>query len=306
MCRMTSSVIVRALLRLAAAIAVVTALGAGAAQASAAGLGPAAATGPASEGAAAPVPIGPELSAVSCPKPAFCLAVGSATSPAVNLMVPAAGIWNGRNWRWTSQPPQLLLIGWFTAVSCLSASHCIATGTGSHGVGFTDAWNGRSWRLLPSAGRPPVGDASALSCVTTSYCLAVGGGGPARPIAEFWNGTSWTRLHPVIPTGTTSITLDSVSCASITDCMATGTVTAGSAATALAETWNGSSWTVTAPPSGLAEFVGVSCPSSSECLAVGSISALQPASALWNGSTWATLSTPSPDPFAVPVSTEVG
>ena len=302
---MTSSVIVRALLRLAAAIAVVTALGAGAAQASAAGLGPAAATGPASEGAAAPVPIGPELSAVSCPKPAFCLAVGSATSPAVNLMVPAAGIWNGRNWRWTSQPPQLLLIGWFTAVSCLSASHCIATGTGSHGVGFTDAWNGRSWRLLPSAGRPPVGDASALSCVTTSYCLAVGGGGPARPIAEFWNGTSWTRLHPVIPTGTTSITLDSVSCASITDCMATGTVTAGSAATALAETWNGSSWTVT-PPSGLAEFVGVSCPSSSECLAVGSISALQPASALWNGSTWATLSTPSPDPFAVPVSTEVG
>jgi len=62
----------------------------------------------------------------------------------------------------------------------------------------------------------------------------------------------------------------------------------------LAETWDGSAWTLLTPPAGSSGLAGVSCPTASQCLAVGD----RAFAAVWNGSTWTTLSDPVPaNPF---------
>ncbi|HET9118726.1 MAG TPA: hypothetical protein VFN75_11735, partial [Pseudonocardiaceae bacterium] len=70
---------------------------------------------------------------------------------------------------------------------------------------------------------------------------------------------------------------------------------------ALAEVWNGSSWSVmdAASPTTNTELNAISCPSASFCVAVGQYvtsdgSAEQSLSEVWNGSTWAAITAPSP------------
>jgi hypothetical protein len=80
-------------------------------------------------------------------------------------------------------------------------------------------------------------------------------------------------VHPA-PAGATDTYLDAVSCASTTACTAVGHyLTATNAYAMLAETGNGTSWTVqSAPtPSGttIAGLTGISCTSTSACTAVG-------------------------------------
>jgi Fibronectin type III domain len=90
--------------------------------------------------------------------------------------------------------------------------------------------------------------------------------------------------------------IKSISCSSTTSCMAVGTMYDGTSQRALAEQWNGSSWTTvptynTAPTDDNNLF-GVSCPSATWCIAVG----MSPAGALieqWNGSSWTNVPSPA-------------
>src|SRR5262249_41903280 len=152
----------------------------------------------------------------------------------------------------------------------------------------------------------PVGAAenqlNGIACPATGRCMAVGTAGPTRGVASTealrWNGTRW-RIQP-IPT-VPGASLNAVSCASPSACMAVGESDSG----VLAERWNGNKWTIVPSPtpagavsSGLG---GISCLSLSFCMAAGAYSTNSspdgPAKSFterWNGQKWAIAPTPTP------------
>jgi hypothetical protein len=94
----------------------------------------------------------------------------------------------------------------------------------------------------------------------------------------------------------------SVSCSSAASCMAVGSVADLSGNRhALAESWDGSAWTIqpTPEPQGSigSELEGVSCPLVRACIAVGFAQGSSSSSTLaeaWNGTVWTVLPTPNP------------
>src|SRR4029077_14519239 len=119
---------------------------------------------------------------------------------------------------------------------------------------------------------------SGVSCTSASACTAVGyyttSAGANQTLGEAWDGSTWTLQSTPTPSGATSSALSGVSCTSASACTATGyyTTSAGVYQT-LAETWNGTTWTLqSAPtPSGATSSVlsEVSCTSASACTSVG-------------------------------------
>jgi hypothetical protein len=143
---------------------------------------------------------------------------------------------------------------------------------------------------------------SGVSCTAAKTCTVVGdavSGGDLVTLAERWNGSTWTVQTTPNPAGAVHSYLTSVSCTAATACTAVGFSTDGSGnQTLLAESWNGSTWTMqsTPNPSGstTVQFNTVSCSSASACVAVGydltpGFTAL---AEIWNGTSW-TLNSPS-------------
>jgi hypothetical protein len=213
-------------------------------------------------------------------------------------------------------------------VSCTSASACIAVGdsfnTAGNVVTLAERWDGSSWSVqsTPSPGGT-YSFLNGVSCTSASSCTATGLAyigatkftvGTQVTLAEFWNGTSWSvQPTPTItnPSGkVTASELAGVSCTSAAACTAVGyyQIQGTGEDFALAEAWNGSSWSVQSTPSlqngGLDPALDrVSCTSAAACTAVGTqeivadvfgdVSHLTLAEA-WNGSAWAVQSTPNP------------
>ena len=176
--------------------------------------------------------------------------------------------------------PENSLLG----VSCTSTTRCTAVGwrENSSFLSFplAEQWNGKSWKIQipPNPTDLHDGQLSGASCPNVKLCIAVGdytdGTGTQVALAERWNGKSWSLQTAKIPTGATGSALSAVSCSSDISCTATGNYTNGSGVTVpLAESWNGTSWSLeTAPhPSGATSSVlsGVSCPTATACTAVG-------------------------------------
>jgi hypothetical protein len=99
--------------------------------------------------------------AVSCAVPTQCLAVGYYRAP-VKGDYPnraLAEFFNGKSWTRLSVPvPAGAADTNFSAVSCLSATRCVAVGTTDYGspaatslTALTAFWNGKSWRLVPAS-----------------------------------------------------------------------------------------------------------------------------------------------------------
>jgi hypothetical protein len=157
------------------------------------------------------------------------------------------------------------------------------------------------WAVLSS----PKGLLSA-SCASANSCMAVGsnlaGSGYFVPVADTWDGSTWTDAAPA-HRGQESA-LMSVSCTSSSNCMAVGYYVAvydQSFDRTMAETWNGSTWSILPTPnkttSGDNVLDSVSCTSANNCVAVGRYS---PANgntlALaegWNGSAWTIVAAPT-------------
>ena len=141
-----------------------------------------------------------------------------------------------------------------------------------------------------------------VSCSQAADCVAVGTylHGTLASLAEQWNGTSWSVLAVPAPAGSKHESLESVSCSSAANCTAVGYgVSHQGAESALAEYWNGTSWTVQPTPSAPGgELLAVSCPSATDCTATGSSTGADgTALALaehWNGSKWTLQSAPTP------------
>jgi hypothetical protein len=86
--------------------------------------------------------------------------------------------------------------------------------------------------------------------------------------------SGWVSLPISNPAGAPRSTLLAVSCSSPRACTAVGDIeTGGSSSAAMAQRWNGTSWTVQAgvTPAGAqdARLTGVACPRANFCVAVG-------------------------------------
>jgi hypothetical protein len=179
---------------------------------------------------------GTALGAVSCLSPKSCLAVGSDNSPSGGYQSPIAYAWNGAKWVSLAVPAQPFNYGTaFTDVSCVAGRFCLVAGYSPTKSGASTTrlfrWNGQTWTALKLAA-PPKGVTSLqldyVSCVSATSCVAVGDGyrkAGAVAVAEVWNGKAWKVTAPIAwPKGATNPSPNSVSCATASSCMTTGSI----------------------------------------------------------------------------------
>jgi subtilisin family serine protease len=233
-----------------------------------------------------------QLKEVSCTSTTACTAVGHYLDGAIGL-APLAERWNGTSWAIQTTPNpsgEEGSSGELLDVSCASATECIAVGrkqVGGAPATFAERWNGGSWSII-SAPVPSGATASNLeniSCPSTSFCLATGyftKSGTPSPFSAKWDGSKWSIVDITVPGDAKSVKymkLNSISCVSSTSCLAVGNydVSMEGDTRSLAETWNGTEWTVQSAPKPegkpLNRLMGVSCSSASQCTAVGSMAA---------------------------------
>ncbi len=239
-------------------------------------------------------------SGVTCSSPSDCWAVGNYIQSQSGFPVPQTFVehWDGASWAITPSPnansTQRNTLG---GVACTSASDCWAVGSYTyydnsfpfpqpHSQTLIEHWNGAAWSIVASPNTSPTqnNSLSGVACTSGSDCWAVG------DTIQHWNGTSWT-----IFTLPASGFLSAVTCVSGNDCWAVGG--------ALIEHWNGASWSVVAEPGPEANpdsLGAVTCTSGSDCWAVGTrVSGVEENQTLiehWNGSAWAIVPSPNPDP----------
>lgn len=137
-----------------------------------------------------------------------------------------------------------------------------------------------------------------VSCPSVSNCIAVGSTGPTDSttldLAEHWNGSTWALQTAASPAASTMPGLNAVSCPTATYCVAVGAndptaTTSG----AIAESWNGSTWTLRPPVSPADAWLSaVSCTATTNCEAVG-VDTAGTLAEHWNGSAWAAQTVPA-------------
>ena len=222
------------------------------------------------------------LSGVSCTLAIHCMAAGSYITTSVRSATLTQS-WNGSSWRRRTTPTGTGGSR-LSDVSCVSVTDCVAVGgTGTEGsLTLAEAWNGVTWRITPTPARPPISSENAVSCVG-GVCMAIG----RDFFSELWNGSTWRVVKVPRPGEFVSGGLTDVSCASSTDCLATGFYfpTVQGNGNSLAELWNGTSWRLLTPPG--IELDTVSCRSTSFCMAAGDDTA-----EIWNGKRWRTQKLP--------------
>jgi hypothetical protein len=214
---------------------------------------------------------GAKVTGISCPSPSFCVAVDNAG----NAVTDRAGVWSA---------PTPVADGPLAAVSCASATTCVAVGTvyAHDGLGQAVAVLDRNGAWSPTT-VPAVGFSQTLtgvSCVRRRrFCLAVGfdfDGGPGQStVAQAFDGTAWTPLPAAAQSGyATGDYLWGVSCVHPTLCVAAGFTGDRDDWGDMVETDSGGHWStvkitdanhIGAP----GDLVAVSCPGTTACLAAG-------------------------------------
>ena len=242
-----------------------------------------------------------QLTAVACPSPGYCVAVGDYES-----MTPGewtmSEIWNGSRWTMKAMPvPTNASTTQLSGIFCLSDTSCVAVGWddgGPGGVGQTlvETWNGTAWKIQPSPNPPAAAEGSSLSavsCASAGSCGAVGtyltGSSPYLSFAEYWDGSKWTVQTTPNASGTDTY-LSGVSCPASGTCTAVGYT--GTNET-LVENLKAGTWTITPGPSPGkgGSFAGVWCTATTACSAVGQYTTSagdgRTLAERWNGHAWA-------------------
>jgi hypothetical protein len=255
-----------------------------------------------------------DFQAVSCPTTTSCMAVGSHGD--AGYQVARAERYNGSSWSNTTVPKTAQHFSWFYGVSCTSSTACTAVGADAtskaYGAwGYVTAipdkirpmvqrWNGTSWSVqtLPVPSTWTFSYLRGVSCVSATFCVAVGYHGKS-PMILSWNGTAWSLQSAATnPPLSSEVRFSGVSCTSTTSCVAVGRYVTASGTRALAEKWNGTAWSLAAPPTptGTTELTGVSCTSATACIGVGSFDTGTgvhvPLAESWDGAAWTVMTTP--------------
>ncbi|HET9198990.1 MAG TPA: fibronectin type III domain-containing protein [Solirubrobacterales bacterium] len=240
------------------------------------------------------------LEDVSCPAAGNCIAVGYYLNSESGRMWPSAERWSGTSWTAAVPPAPSWGDGILSAVSCASATNCLAVGRVEENWQperpLIMKWNGSAWSDVSAGLQEPAESDYHLNdvdCPAANSCEAVGYSSPAngvgvdKTLALHWDGTAWTvrqSANPYTPGGEPSLednSLESVSCASATFCKAVGTHVASPGGATLSnkpliERLSGSEWVsesadIVAHTNPETNFwlEGISCPTTSVCLAVG-------------------------------------
>jgi hypothetical protein len=240
------------------------------------------------------------LYGVSCASATACTAVGSFVNSA-GIVQALAERWNGSDWAIQNTAD---VAGAFGGVSCTSATACTAVGTRFTSDGFerlAERWNGSNWVIqsVPGSADKNTG-LTGVSCTSAKACVAVG----TFLVVDVWNGTSWSAQRTVHLVA--GAVFQGVSCVSPSACTAVGGLSTADqgfgVGLPLAETWDGTSWSIHNTPNptiNVTGLLGVSCTSPSACTAVGSYAYGQDSLAtlveVWNGTRWSIQSTPIPN-----------
>lgn len=256
---------------------------------------------------------GVSLNGIGCSSNSACTAVGSYYDSNFDQWA-LVQRWDGSNWSsQTFVRPTGSISTSLAGVACTGASACIAVGYWvdnllvSHPLAAS--WNGSSWTELtvPTVASSTGTNLSAISCVSGSACTAVGTYLDARrtplPAAVSWDGSRWTLQTVATPRNALATFLNGVSCTSSRACTTVGYSTNANGVFAIAERWDGTSWTeqtLASAPVGStgSALLGVSCTSGTHCSAVGyyldAIGQQTTYAQGWDGTNWAVQSTPNP------------
>jgi hypothetical protein len=219
-----------------------------------------------------------ELYGVSCLSAIACTATGITADHRVRSDISLIETWNGT--RWSVVPsPNHRKHDFLDGVSCVSPTACMAVGsTGVYSpITLIESWNGTNWSVLPS---PHPGVESFLyhvSCLSATACIATGTenvhGIGNETLVESWNGTRWSLVPSPSPGAAWNNSLGAVSCVSVTNCTAVGSMGVGAGdVKTLIVSWNGTTLSVVPSPSiktSLSQLDSVSCVSATACTAVG-------------------------------------
>jgi hypothetical protein len=247
------------------------------------------------------------LNGVSCVSATDCTAVGSVGNAPETLVES----WNGTAWSVVPSPDPGSGDNILYGVSCASATACTAvgvsiqkvTGGGRTSKTLVESWNGTAWSTVPT---PDPGNKTlvGVSCVSATDCTAVGSSGnSAMTLVESWNGTAWSVVPSPNASGSINELL-AVSCVSATACSAVGQYyNSQDLPRTLAESWNGTAWSVEPSPnkgSGTGDVLtGVSCVSATACTAAGWYFPTSHGDGVrtlvesWNGTAWSAVPTPN-------------
>jgi hypothetical protein len=242
--------------------------------------------------AAAPTGDTSTLNGVSCLSPNHCEAVGDFQDNSGTFAMAegqSGAIWTIQT---TSDPAGSTEVS-LVAVSCFTATSCMATGTfttSSSDLAFAEQWTGSSWsaeNVINPSGANSV-ELSSIACKALTSCIAVGSSiksAKSQLLAERWNGSTWSTMTAPKPHGASTAGFSGVSCTSTSACTAVGWSLSGSTTTTLAERWNGTTWSIETTPnpasSTFSELLSVSCTTAKACEASGTGFGEE-----WNGSSW--------------------
>jgi len=156
-------------------------------------------------------------------------------------------------------------VGAYDAVTCSSATSCLAVGADAAGGGVaaTSSDGGSSWQSHAVPASTP--ELDAVACPSTSHCVAVGA---HSALTTSDGGNTWAP-H-VVPDS--AVTLLGVACANGNDCVASGIVAgAGNpyGGKLFSSTDGGTTWSMASVVAPDAPLAGVTCPTASRCIAVG-------------------------------------
>jgi hypothetical protein len=211
--------------------------------------------------------------ALSCRSALECVVIGSTVGGTYETLSTTNG---GSTWAATTSS---LTEDTLDAISCSSASDCVATGVDeSSGLALIlDSTNfGTTWTSETVPDTPAEYESLlGVSCPSTSDCVAVGEVNPfsagSSDTAAFTSsdgGVSWSE-HLLTPPQQAA--LYGVSCFSTSDCTAVGLTESGATTIGAAEatTDGGSTWSSQTEPSASYQLLGDDCVSATNCEAVG-------------------------------------
>jgi hypothetical protein len=201
---------------------------------------------------------------VSCPSSRTCVALGHLSDRDGTHLGALAERWNGSRWLREQIPskgyfgsccggsgPGSSAGGYFTGLSCVSASACLAVGNWASLCALTRPsmgtcsdgqlvwrWDGSHWSMRATRSFARYG---ALSCATATWCIVAGQNARGGLALRRWNGL---RLVTQPPQSSRASEIGDVSCVSTTACIAVGDGQEGDYGppTPLVWRWDGRSW----------------------------------------------------------------
>jgi hypothetical protein len=253
------------------------------------------------------------LEGVECAGPTRCTAVGSYRDSSEGKLRALVEGWSEGGWHVVPVPHDRSAEGEsLDGVTCPTRHTCTAVGSIQNASNMltplVERWDGSAWARAPSASAIGWEDSvlSDVVCRTDSDCSAVGyefDPGKILALGEHWDGNTWKVIPTLGPPGALTSDLNGVACPRARDCLAVGYDTTSSfTGYALAEHWNGATWTTMPADARMHAIPGVlsqlSCSGPHDCMAVGfeDVATTGTTEALavhWDGARWSVTTTPT-------------